>query len=702
MVGAKPSLREIFESKSVAVVGVSPKPGSLASSIVRNLLALEFAGEVYSVGRSGGTLFDRPVFRSVTEIPGPVDLAVIAVPALNVPDVLEECGKKGVRFASITSSGFGEFSTERAGLEQQLLDISNRYAMRFLGPNCQGMRDFETGLSTRFGKQEKQFLPNRAAGLIVQSGTVASTIERHLKVENIGLTRLASIGNKLDVDEADLLPIYLDHEPTKMVFMYLEGIRHGRELFDVAKNSTKPIVLLKGNIAPSTALIARSHSASVLNEQRVTEAAARQAGMILVKQFSECQLVAKAFLLPPMRGSNLVIFGGSGGMDVIGADWAYRTGFDLVRLPAATAASIESKLSGGYIKVGNPVDLGDFFDMRATLTMIEETLALPSVDGMVVCSFDPISPGGHFHNLPERPFAVELKELMFRYDKPIALVYAAERDVIQQASGEAGLPIFAGADEAIRGLEAVRDFWRHRLRAADAIPEPSIDGAAVRKVLDAARAAGRTNLTYAEGFALLAATRIPVEAPRLAASEDDAAAIARALGGTVSMKLVADDSSHKTEIGGVRLNLAGDDAVRTAYRAFRRSHPTTPIALQRMVAGTELMLGARRDPHFGAVVSVGLGGTLVELLQDAALRLAPITRTEATEMLAETRAGRLLEGWRGGSAGDANAVIDALQRLSIVMAEFPVIGEIDVNPLMVLPAGQGVCAVDARVFLEAN
>ena len=697
MNGGAMTLDGIFSAKSVAVVGASSKPGNLAARIVRNLVELDFKGDCYPIGRSDDQLFGRQVYRSVLDVPGTIDLAVIAVPAMQVPSALEECGKKRIPYATITSSGFGEFSDERRGLEQQLLDIAKTYGMRFLGPNCQGIRDFETNLSTRFGKQVRQTAVNCSAGVIVQSGTISSTFERFLKTENIGLTRLASIGNKLNVDETDILPSYLAHEPTKMVFLYLEGIRNGRRLFDLARTATKPIILLKGNISPTTAAIARSHSASVLNEQRILEAAARQAGMSLVTQFSECQIAAKAFLLPPMRGSNLVIFGGSGGMAVVGADWAYRSKFDLVPLPQEMAKSIESRLSGGYLKVGNPVDLGDFFDMGATLAMIEETLALPNVDGMVVCTFDP---SDHFHNLPKRPFANEVKDIMLRHGKPIALVYLADKDVIRKAGAEADMPIFAGADEAVRGLELSRDYWRRTLRRAEPAARIPMDSHAIRHIIDGARAEKRSVLGYAEAFQILAAAGIPVEAPRLVQSVDEALEVARDLAGPVCMKLLLEHSTHKTEIGGVRLGLSGDDAVRATFDEFNRKHPGATISVQAMVTGTELMLGGRRDPHFGPVVSVGLGGTLVELLDDAALRLAPISRAEADEMLSETRAARLLAGWRGAPAGDTEGVIDALVRLAGLLSDHPEISEIDVNPLMVFSKGRGVRVVDVRMFLD--
>jgi acetate---CoA ligase (ADP-forming) len=694
----KPSISGVFEAKRVAVVGASSKPGNLARRIVSNLLTLGFDGEVFPVGRSGKELLGLPVFRSVPDLPVAVDLAVIAVPALQVPSVLEECGQKGVRYATITSSGFGEYTEERSTLDGQLLEIAGKYGMRFLGPNCQGVRDYATGLCTRFGKQTREDALLNRVGLIVQSGTVSSTIERFLKAEGIGLTRLASIGNKLDVDEVDLLPVLLEHEPTRMICMYLEGIRRGREFIEIAEQAEKPIVLLKGNIAPAAARIARSHSASILNEQRVMEAAARQAGIIQVTQLAEFPIVAKSFMLPPMRGNRLVIFSGSGGMGVVGADWAHRCGFDMPSLEDTKARAIEKRLPGSYIKIDNPVDIGDFFDMQAALDMVDELLGDATVDGMVVCIFDPTPGAVGFINVPVRPFAVEIEELVKRHDKPVALVYAAERKVVEQAQLESRFPVFLTADEAIRGLAAARDHWRMRRREREPILTRKVSPTA-NPILDRSLAAAESGLDYLEAFQVLEAAGIPVEMPHVALTAEAAVQIARSFAAPVVLKAILEGVSHKTEADGVRLGVSGDDEVVAAFNDLRRRHAGASIVIQRMVSGLELMVGSRRDPHFGPTVSVGPGGIFVELFDDLAVRLAPVTQLEAQEMLQETRAGRLLQGFRGKPPADAEALVETLQSLSRLVAGYPALSEIDINPLIVLPKGQGVRAVDVRIFL---
>jgi acetyltransferase len=698
----KAAISEIFEAKRVAVVGASSKPGNLARRIVDNLLSLGFEGTVFPVGRSDNELLGLPVFRSVLELPAPVDLAVIAVPALQVPSVMEECGQKGVRYATITSSGFSEYTDERKSLDDQLLAIARKYNMRFLGPNCQGVRDYSTGLCTRFGKQTKEENLVNRIGLIVQSGTVSSTIERFLKAEGIGLTRLASIGNKLDVDEVDLLPVLLSHEPTKMVCMYLEGTRRGRELIEIAERAAKPIVLLKGNIAPAAARIARSHSASILNEQRVMEAAARQAGIIQVTRLSEFPIIAKSFMLPPMRGNRLVIFSGSGGMGVVGADWAHRCRFEMPSLEESKARSIEKRLPGSYIKVDNPIDIGDFFDMQATLDMVEELLSASETDGMVVCIFDP-SPGAvGFYNLSPRSFAVEVEELMRRHGKPVALVYAAERKVVEQAQVQSKIPIFLTADEAIRGLAGARDHWRMRARPiAQAVNQERHP--LIKQIVEHALDLGVSRLSYLESFRVLEAAGIQVEMPQPVSDAEEAVHFFRTGEGVaVVMKAATEHQSHKTEVGGVRLGLSGDDQIRATFNELRQLHPGASISVQRMISGSELLVGSRRDPHFGPTISVGLGGTFVELIDDVAIRLAPITRDDGKEMLEETRASRLLKGFRGAASGDLEAVIETVERLSQLAAEYPAISEIDINPLMVLPQGRGVRAVDARIFLASG
>jgi acetyltransferase len=457
-------------------------------------------------------------------------------------------------------------------------------------------------------------------------------------------------------------------------------------------------VLLKGNIAPAAARIARSHSASILNEQRVMEAAARQAGIIQVTQLCEFPIVAKSFMLPPMRGNRLVIFSGSGGMGVVGADWAHRCGFDMPSLEGTKARAIEKRLPGSYIKIDNPVDIGDFFDMQATLDMVDELLGDATVDGMVVCIFDPTPGAVGFINVPARPFAVEIEELVKRHDKPVALVYAAERKVVEQAQLESRVPVFLTADEAIRGLAAARDHWRMRRREREPVLKRKLPVIA-NPILDRSLAATESGLNYLEAFQVLEAAGIPVEMPRVALTAEAAVEIAGSFDGApVVLKAILEGGSHKTEADGVRLGVSGDDEVVAAFNDLRR-HAGTSIVIQRMVSGLELMVGSRRDPHFGPTVSVGPGGIFVELFDDLALRLAPVTQFEAQEMLQETRAGRLLEGFRGKPPADAEAVVETLESLSRLVAAYAALAEVDINPLIVLPKGQGVRAVDVRIFL---
>jgi acetate---CoA ligase (ADP-forming) len=693
---SRPPLDALFDVRAVAVIGASAKRGNLGGRVVYNLGVLGFQGEVYPVGPSEEPVHGHPVLRSVLDAPGPVDLAVIAVAAPRVPQVLEECGQKGVRYASIISAGFGEFTAERAALDQELLDVAARHGLRFLGPNCQGILDTRTGVCTGFGVVREDTLAQGSAGLLAQSGTVVFTLARLMSREGLGVSRFASVGNKLDVDEVDLLPLFLAHPETRVVCMYLESIRRGRALVEVAERAAKPIVLLKGNVAPASAGIARSHSASILNDQRVVAAAARQAGIVLVEQLNDFAVVPKAFLLPPMRGNRLVIVAGSGGMAVVAADWAHRRGFALPPLPAATAAAIERRQP--LVKIANPVDLGDFFDLRETLAVLNEVLALPDVDGMALSMFDPTST--NYYNPPERPFQVELQALAERHGKPIAVTYAADPASLQTLRAQAAYPVFTFVDEAVQGLAALRDYTRHRERPREAVPPPLLGRATIEAVLARARAAERRELDYVDAFTVLAAAGIPVEMPHLLASAEAAVRAAREAEGAVALKLLAQGISHKTEAQGVRLGLTTDDAVFAAASDLLDAYPGAHLALQRMVSGVELMLGARRDPQFGPLVSVGLGGTLVELWDDAALRLAPITPAEARAMLAETRAARLLAGWRGQPAVDAAGAADALQRLSALIAAYPAIVEIDVNPLMVMQPERGVRAVDVRVFVE--
>jgi acetate---CoA ligase (ADP-forming) len=318
---------------------------------------------------------------------------------------------------------------------------------------------------------------------------------------------------------------------------------------------------------------------------------------------------------------------------------------------------------------------------------------------MVVCIFDPTPGAVGFINVPARPFAVEIEELVKRHNKPVALVYAAERKVVEQAQLESRFPVFLTADEAIRGLAAARDHCRMRRREREPVLKRKLPSTA-NPILDRSLAAAESGLNYLEAFQVLEAAGIPVEMPRVALTAEIAVGIARSFDGApVVLKAILEGGSHKTEADGVRLAVSGDDQVVAAYNDLERRHAGASIVIQRMVSGLELMVGSRRDPHFGPTVSVGPGGIFVELFDDLALRLAPVTQFEAQEMLQETRAGRLLEGFRGQPPADAQAVVETLERLSRLVAAYPALAEVDINPLIVLPKGQGVRAVDVRIFL---
>ena len=404
-------------------------------------------------------------------------------------------------------------------------------------------------------------------------------------------------------------------------------------------------------------------------------------------------------MLPPMRGNRVVIFSGSGGMGVVGADWAHRCGFDMPALESSKARAIEKRLPGSYIKIDNPVDIGDFFDMQATLDMVDELLGDATVDGMVVCIFDPTPGAVGFINVPARPFAVKVEELVKRHDKPVALVYAAERKVIEHTQLESRFPVFLTADEAIRGLAASRDHWRVRRRERAPVLRRNVPATA-NPILDRSHATAESGLDYLEAFQVVEAAGIPVEMPRAALAAEAAVEIARSFGGApVVLKAILEGVSHKTEVNGIRLVISGDDEVVAAFNDLKGLHSGATIVIQGMISGLEFMVGSRRDPHFGPTVSVGPGGIFVELFDDLALRLAPVTRLEAQEMLQETRANRLLQGFRGKPPADAEALLETLQSVSRLVTAYPALSEIDINPLIVLPKGQGVRAVDVRIFL---
>ena len=695
-------MHEIFYPKSVAVVGVSDKPDNLGRNIIANLVDFNFGGIVYPVGPSGGFVQTHRIYRSISEIPDQVDLAVILTPARTVPGLLEECGQKGVKTAIIETAGFREYGEEGLRLEQQIVEVAGKYGIRCLGPNCVGVINQENGFSVPFLKVIKPPQVGEVS-LISQSGGVGFSVLNLMANEGIGFNKFISVGNMLDITSEDILDYLLDDPGTKEIFLYLESLRDGRRLMEIARRSTKPILIFKSNIGKMGKVIAASHTASLSSDDKVAEAAFKQADIVRVHDATSLLNNLKALRLPAMRGKRLAIVSRSGGHAVVAADSSELSGFELAELPRAFLEEIEKHFRASVIKLNNPLDLGDLFDLSVYGQILEQTLQLENVDGVVFL---------HTTSGPEiqtsRMLLERVMEMVQRYDKPVAFYVSTTAQEVNYLRQTYGFPIFTTVVETIRAMEMSYQHYTRmqEIRSAEETPIYDVNRQAVRDLIEYARAEER-DLLLSESMQVLGHYGIPTAVGMPAATMVEARQAADEMGYPVAIKVISEQISHKSDVGGVQLNLRNGPAVEEAFEdMLHRIHQFYPevkidgVLVQPMVTGgQELILGGRQDPNFGPVVLIGLGGIFVEVFEEVALRVAPITHLEASEMIDELRGASILKGARGHKPSDIDSMIEALLRLSQLLIDFPEIRELDINPLRVFQENNGCRALDARIMI---
>ncbi len=696
-------MREIFYPNSVAVIGVSEKPDNLGRNIVGNLVEYGFKGVVYAVGPSGGTIETRRIYHSVEDIPDMVDMAVIMTPAPTVPGILEACGRKGVRRAVIQTAGFREYDAGGQALEKEIDRVAGQYGIRFVGPNCIGVINMENGLCVPFPRLHKFIKPGDIS-VISQSGGVGMSVLNLMANEGLGLNKFVSVGNMQNLDAEDMLEYMIGDPGTRVIFLYLESMRNGRRLMELARQSPKPVLIFKSNIGRLGQKIAMSHTASLTSDDRVVDAAFHQAGILRVRDATSLGNSLKILELPPMRGDRLAVISRSGGHAVIAADACELSGFQLAHFPESFLREIEKHFRASVIKLTNPLDLGDLFDLNVYAQIAEQTLQLAEVDGLVFLH----TAISEAENRATRMLLERIIELVKKYDKPVAFYVSTSAQEVVNLKATYPFPIFTQVVETVRALEM--SYAAHtgmgKVHAGEKIPSFPVNRAKVRSLIGSAQTVGR-DLLLSEALEVLEHYGIPTVRSVMAATVAEATAAAEQMGYPVAVKIVAEQISHKSDVGGVQLNLRNGPAVAAACEdMLARIHKAYPqvkidgVLVQPMITGgRELILGGRQDPQFGPVVLVGLGGIFVEIFEEVMVRVAPISLGVAREMIDGLRGAAILKGARGHQPSDTEALAQALLRLSQLLVNFPEIQEVDINPLRVFAEGEGCAALDARIIL---
>jgi acetate---CoA ligase (ADP-forming) len=681
------SLRPFFEPSSLAVIGASPRRGSIGGELFRNVLAADYVGAAYPVNRDGRPVGGVQAYESIADVPDVVDVAVICLPGPRVLDAAEEALASGVKALCVISSGFAEVGAEGVERQERLLELVRAHGGRLVGPNCLGIAVPRLGLNATFGPRP---LPPGRIAFSSQSGALGLALLEKAAERNLGFSSFVSIGNKADVSSNDLLEWWEDDDATELVLLYLESFGNPQKFARLARRVArrKPILALKSGSTEAGARAASSHTAALASSETAVEALFRQAGVIRAGTLEE--LVDAAALLssqPLPRGRRVGVLTNAGGLGILCADACAAAGLELPEPSEETQVSLQPLLPS-EASLANPIDLLGSATAETFEAVIPPLLADKRLDALIVLFVPPVVAGAE-----EVAAAIQSAVARAVTEKPVLAVLIAEHGTpAVLRDGAASVATFAYPESAARalGLAAGRAEWLRR--PAGTVPAAAdVDLAAARPIVEAAlKAQDEAWLDAAATRQLLEAYGISVVPERTVASVDEAVEAARELGLPVVVK-TADPGAHKTEQGGIALDLRDDEQVRVAAE---RIGP--PLIVQPMISGgAELLAGIVQDPVFGALVAFGPGGVFAELIGAAAFRIAPLTDVDANELVSEGKAGQLVAGFRGAPATDAPALVDLLHRLSRLAEDLPEVAELDLNPVIALP--EGYVAVDARI-----
>ena len=696
------NLNQFFDPRAVAVVGASTDPTKLGHAVLFNVLEHGFTGDVYPINPKADEVLGKKAYASVLDVPGPIDLAVIVVPSKFVAGVVEECGQKGVKGVITITAGFREVGPQGMAMEKELISIVQRYGMRMIGPNCLGIIDTYAPLQASFALG----MPMQGGiAFMSQSGALCTSILDMALADDIGFSRFVSLGNKADLNEIDFLQVWGNDPNSKVITAYLEGITDGGRFIEIARQVSKhtPVIAIKSGTTQAGSRAVSSHTGTLAGSERAYEAAFQQAGVLRAGSVQDLFDMAVAFARQPLPVTDAVaVVTNAGGPGIMATDAIERAGLQLASLAVETQNKLRAGLPSAA-SVANPVDvLGDAMADRYALA-VNAVADDPNVGAIIVVLTPQI-----MTQITETAQAVA--EAYQRSGKPILTAFMGKQTIgkgekILRAHGLANYPV---PERAVNALAAMVRQKQWQERPMPQIEHFDVDRDAVAQVFQQVKADGRLAIGDAEARAVQAAYGIPFPKSFLAKTAEEAAKAAEEIGFPVVMKITSPDILHKTDIGGVKLNLQGADEVRDTfdlmmYRA-QRYQPTAEIwgclVQQQVKGGKEILLGMNRDPQFGPLLVFGLGGIYVEVLKDVTFRVAPIDRRQAREMLSEIRGFPLLRGVRGEPPSDMDAIVDVLLRLSQLVTDFPEIVEIDINPLMVFEQGKGALGIDMRLILK--
>ncbi|MGA2020763.1 MAG: bifunctional acetate--CoA ligase family protein/GNAT family N-acetyltransferase [Candidatus Sulfotelmatobacter sp.] len=704
----KYSLDAMFTPHSVALIGATDRPGTVGRTVLENLLHGRFQGKLYAVNSKHEEVLGLKAYKSIRDIPSPpVDLAVIATPAATVPQIIAECVAAGTKSAAVISAGFKERGTEGVALEQEIRERLRGSSMRLLGPNCLGLMNPKMGLNATFAKDAPKA---GSVAFLSQSGALLSAILDWSCREEVGFSAIVSTGSMLDLGWGDLIYYFGDDPYTKSILLYMESVGDARSFLSAAREValTKPIIVIKAGRSEAASRAAASHTGALTGSDDVLDAAFRRTGVLRVHNIADVFYMAETLGRQPRpKGPRLTILTNAGGPGVLATDSLVANGGQLAELSPESLQRLDEFLPPHWSH-NNPIDiLGDADSERYTRAL-EIASQDPNSDGLLVI----LAPQGM---TDPAQIAERLKPYAKQYDKPVLASWMGGNSVAagEAALNAAGIPTFSYPDTAARAFTYM---WRYTYNLRGLYETPSLtenselESAShdkIEQIIQNARAHGRVLLNELESKQLLSLYGIPTVETRVAACEDEAAVLALKIGFPVVLKVFSETLTHKTDVGGVKLNLQDETAVRLAYRSIQSSvtekaglNQFSGVTVEPMVKldGYELILGSSVDPQFGPVILFGSGGQLVEVYRDRCLALPPLNTTLAQRLMEQTKIFTALKGVRGRKPVDMAALEQLLVRFSQLVVEQPWIAEIDINPLLASP--ERLLALDARIVLH--
>ncbi|MCK4392036.1 acetate--CoA ligase family protein [Candidatus Bipolaricaulota bacterium] len=698
----KTNIEYLFKPRSVAVIGASQNKAKIGYRIVENIVSHGYQGAIYPVNPKGGNVLGNKIYPELSQIPGEVDLAVIAIPARFVFDAVKDCAEKGVKHLVIITSGFSEVGNTKE--ENKIVQFAREHGMRVLGPNIFGIYSSAVSLDATFGPGG--ILPGHVA-IVTQSGALGIAMIGKTTAELLGLSALVSVGNKSDIEESDLLEYLAKDDATKVILLYIEGVKQGDRLVEMLKQVTrkKHVIVVKAGRSKRGAMAAASHTGSLAGTDEIFDSVMRQCGVLRAESVQEAFDWARFLADSPLpKGREAVIITNGGGIGVMTTDACEKYGVDLYD-DQKTLKETFSKVMPDFGSSKNPVDLTGQATVQDYERAMEAALANDEMHAVLSLYCETA-----LFDAEELAPVLKKEYRRYRGKKPIVLSLfggATVESITRELRNE-GIPVFSDVYDAVSCLGALYRSWRNLNAPVESAEKVEIDTGAVETILDRARAEKRRSLLANEARGMAEILGLDTPQALLATNLDEAVQAAKQIGYPVVMKIVSKDIIHKSDAGGVALDLVNKEEVVDAYQAIMRSCRSYKkdaviqgVEVVEMVRpGVETIIGARQDGSFGPIVMFGLGGIYVEVMKDVSFRAAPISHKEANDMIAGIRSYPLLLGVRGEKRKDIDAIAKVAIKLGNLVERCRDITDIEINPLIVYDHGKGVKAVDIRVLFR--